>query len=141
MEFTCNFNVIIMCRKPNQFYSFVHIISQHHEEYLKREDHEGSNLAEGHSYNDISKSEKQTYGKRRSNSYPAPERDLPMLYITLLSSSTSVVSTSDSLDLNRQNESSNKRNKSNKDHEGSMFQCQELDGGNAIERKLMSIVY
>ena len=54
-----------------------------------------------------------------------------MFYLTLASSSAPGKSNSQSPEFKRKNETS--KNKSNE--AGAMFQCQELDGGNAIECK------
>ena len=70
-------------------------------------------------------------------------RDLPMFYLTFVSSSPPAAkSSSDAIiDLNAKgnppNKNSNKRNNKTTDDGGggTMFQCQELDGGNAIECK------
>ena len=70
-------------------------------------------------------------------------RDLPMFYLTFVSSSPPASkSSSDAIiDLNAKksspNKNGNKRNNKTTDDGGggTMFQCQELDGGNAIECK------
>ena len=70
-------------------------------------------------------------------------RDLPMFYLTFVSSSPPAAkSSSDAIiDLNAKgnppNKNSNKRNNKRTDDGdgGALFQCQELDGGNAIECK------
>ena len=75
---------------------------------------ERANEAPHNSYNDISKVKKPSYGKNRSNSDPTYDRHPPMIYITLVPQSPSIAS--------------------NKNVDGgALFQCQELDGGNAIE--------
>ena len=83
-------------------------------------------------------------GEKGSKSYTIDStRDLPMLYLTFVSSSPPASkSSSDAIiDLNAKksspNKNGNKRNNKTTDDGGggTMFQCQELDGGNAIECK------
>ena len=83
-------------------------------------------------------------GEKGSKSYTIDStRDLPMFYLTFVSSSPPAAkSSSDAIiDLNAKrsspNKNSNKRNNKTTDEGGggTMFQCQELDGGNAIECK------
>ena len=75
----------------------------------------------------------EKYGRHRNNSYPMHyhREPLPMFYITLLSSSSGG-SMSESPDFKRKQDNRSKKNEDS----GAMFQCQELDGGNAIECKL-----
>ena len=54
-----------------------------------------------------------------------------MFYMTLVSSSKTENSTQDSSEFTRKKETS----KNKTAESGAMFQCQELDGGNAIECK------
>ena len=72
------------------------------------------------------------YGRNRYDSYPKHyhKEPMPMFYLTLLSSSKeSGTSKSEVHDFKRKQENKSKKNEDN----GAMFQCQELDGGNAIE--------
>ena len=98
-----------------------------------------SNLDAVQPYDDI-----PSQGEKGSKSYTIDStRDLPMFYLTFVSSSPPAAkSSSDAIiDLNAKgnppNKNSNKRNNKTTDDGGggTMFQCQELDGGNAIERK------
>ena len=98
---------------------------------------EVANLDVVQPYDDI-----PSQGEKGGKSYTIDStRDLPMFYLTFVSSSPPAAkSSSDAIiDLNAKrsspNKNSNKRNnKGNDDGEGgTMFQCQELDGGNAIE--------
>ena len=76
----------------------------------------------------------ERYERHKNDSYQMRyhKEPMPMFYITLLSSS----STSGNPGLELKDSKRNKDNKSkNNDDSGAMFQCQELDGGNAIERK------
>ena len=100
---------------------------------------EVSNLDAVQPYDDI-----PNQGKKGSKSYTIDStRDLPMFYLTFVSSSPPAAkSSSDAItDLNAKrsspNKNSNKRNNKPTDDGGggTMFQCQELDGGNAIECK------
>ena len=77
----------------------------------------------------------EKYGRHRNNSYPMHyhREPLPMFYITLLSSSSGG-SMSESPDFKRKQDNRSKKNEDS----GAMFQCQELDGGNAIECKTTS---
>ena len=83
-------------------------------------------------------------GKKGTTSYTIDStRDLPMFYLTFVSSSPPAAKSSSEtiIDLNAKrsspNKNSNKRNNKGNDDGGggAMFQCQELDGGNAIECK------
>ena len=100
---------------------------------------EVANLDAVQPYDDI-----PSQGGKGSKSYTIDStRDLPMFYLTFVSSSPpSAKSSSDTIiDLNAKrsspNKNSNKRNNKGNDDGGggTMFQCQELDGGNAIECK------
>ena len=108
---------------------------------LKTETTERTNEAPQNSYNEISKFKKQSYAKGRSNSDPTYNKHATMFYITLIASSPEITSTAEtninSPDTKRKGVSSNKNdNAKNKNVEG-LFQCQELDGGNAIECKFI----
>ena len=74
----------------------------------------------------------EKYGRHRTNSYPKHyhREPLPMFYLTLLSSSSGG-SVSESPDVKRKQDNKTKKNEDS----GALFQCQELDGGNAIECK------
>ena len=78
----------------------------------------------------------EKYGRHRNESYNKHyhSEPLPMFYLTLLSSSESGSSKSESPDFKRKQDNKSK----NKEDSGAMFQCQELDGGNAIECKTTS---
>ena len=100
---------------------------------------EVSNLDAVQPYGDI-----PNQGKKGSKSYTIDStRDLPMFYLTFVSSSppASKSSSDTIIDLNAKksspNKNGNKRNNKTTDDGGggTMFQCQELDGGNAIECK------
>ena len=85
-------------------------------------------------------------GEKGSKSYTIDStRDLPMFYLTFVSSSPPAAKSSSdaTIDLNAKrsspNKNSNKRNNKRTDDGdgGALFQCQELDGGNAIECKCL----
>ena len=81
----------------------------------------------------------EKYGRHRNESYNKHyhSEPLPMFYLTLLSSSSeSGSSKSESPDFKRKQDNKSKKNEDS----GAMFQCQELDGGNAIERKTTSFI-
>ena len=76
----------------------------------------------------------ERYERHKNDSYQMRyhKEPMPMFYITLLSSSST--SGNPGLELKDSKRSKDSKSKNN-DDSGAMFQCQELDGGNAIERK------
>ena len=103
---------------------------------LKNDTIERPNAAPQNSYNEISKYKNQSYG--RSNSDPTYDRHPTMFYLTLVASPPAEDDIN-SPDFKRKDVSSNKNAKNKTVDGGALFQCQELDGGNAIECKFVCL--